>query len=85
MKLTRHEAEAVEYLREWAAEGFPRRVDGSFPTDFLTAMRRLMDVPAEKMDTRRFERALSAGREFDVRLPDNWSWDDTRRAKKLLR
>lgn len=78
------EKRAIEYMREWAREGFPRRVDGSFPTDVLTAMRWIMDVPVEKLGTRKFERAISAGKDFDYVLPSNWTWADTKDAKKIM-
>ena len=85
MRLNSDESEAVEFLREYAREGFPRRVDGSFPSDFLTAMRRLMRVTPADMSIRDFERALSAGKDFDVVLDRRaWSWDDTKRTKEKL-
>jgi hypothetical protein len=67
MRLTPQEAEAVEYLREWVAAGFPKRADGSFPTDFLTAFRRLAKVPSN-INGRRYEDLLAAGPDFDYRL-----------------
>lgn len=69
MRLDKKETEAVEYLREWAHAGFPRRADGSFPVDFLTALRRLMDLP-EGFSARRLEDALAfAGPDGDYVVP----------------
>ncbi len=80
------EAEALAFLREWARAGFPHRADGSFPSDFLTAMRILMELP-DTFSTRRLEEALVAGPDFDyvLRSHSRWSWDDTRRAHEHLR
>lgn len=53
--------EAIGWLREWGAAGFPRRCDGSVPLDYLIAMRRLTGVTVERMPTLCFEAALTGG------------------------
>lgn len=88
-RVTKQEKEAVEWLREWAREGFPRRVDGSFPPDFIAAMYRLCDVTPEQLSYRRFEEALCAGPDFTY-LPRRsgviqWTWDDTVSTREALR
>lgn len=67
MKLSKQEKEAVLWLREWVANGMEKRVDGSFPTDFLTAFRRIADVP-DSLRGRAYEEALIAGPDFDYKL-----------------
>ena len=66
-KLTALEDEAVGYLREWAASGGPKRVDGSFPTDVLTAFRRIARVP-DSVSGRRLEDMLTAFPDADYVL-----------------
>jgi hypothetical protein len=72
MTSKKKEQRAIEYLREWAREGFPKRVDGSFPTDFLTSMSWLMDITREQVPDRDFEELLVAG-------PDMFLGDSERR------
>jgi len=67
MKLTKEEAEAVEWLREWVSWGMRKRADGSFPTDFLTCIRRLGKVP-DTVSSRELEKALVAGPDMDYLL-----------------
>lgn len=88
MKLDREQAEAVEFLQEWARAGFPRRADQSFPTDFLTAMRRIMDLPPkESFSSRRLEQALAyAGPNADHIVPrhHHWTSHDATEARNFL-
>lgn len=61
------DAEALAYLREWAAAGFPKRADGSFPTDFLAAFRRVALV-SDDISTRTLEDRLVAMPDADALL-----------------
>lgn len=69
MKLNEQETEAVE----WVAAGMPKRVDGSFPTDFLTAFRRIAQVP-DSLRGRTYEEALIAGPDFDYASEHHTGW-----------
>lgn len=68
MVVTDEQIEAIEWLQEWAAANFPKRVDGSFPADFITAMRRLMGGAVGEMNYRQMEEALMAGPDIDYKL-----------------
>lgn len=85
-RITPQEDEAIDYLRDWARAGFPRRADGSFPTDFLIAMRRIMDLPQGVPSSRMLEHALCAGPDFDhvMARHRHWSSHDTRAMRDLL-
>lgn len=86
MRLDRKQTEAVEFLREWAKAGFPRRADQSFPHDTLVALKRIMDLP-EDFRIRRLEEALAyAGPDADYILPRHHHWTslDVRMTKDAL-
>jgi len=74
---------AVEYLREYAAAGFPKRADGSFPTDFLTAIRLIAQVPAS-VSSRVLEEALVGVPDGDHRLK-HWRFSAKTDAAKFDR
>ena len=83
MRLTYEEEEAVLWLREWVANGMEKRADGSFPTDFLTAFRRVAKVP-DSLHGRTYENALMAGPDMDFKIKHIHSYrHDTRRALGL--
>lgn len=85
MRLDAPQTEAVEFLREWAHAGFPKRADQSFPTDFLVAMKRVMDLP-EGFSVRRLEDALVACPDGDHGLPRHRQWTsaDVRATREYL-
>lgn len=84
MRTTKHQRESIEYLQEWARAGFPKRVDGSFPTDFLTAVRRLIDVPPEQVSSRDLEELLVAGPDLDYKLGSDRALHWYRRGRELM-
>lgn len=84
MRLSKQEAEAVEYLREWVTAGFPKRADGSFPTDFLAAFRLVAQVPDE-VKGRTYEEALIAGPDFDYASEHHTGWKAMRHYRENVR
>jgi len=79
---TRH-WRAIEYLRQYAAAGFPKRADGSFPTDFLTAMRIIAQIP-DSVSSRALEEALAGIPDGDHRLK-HWRFSAKTDAAKFDR
>lgn len=76
LALSDPEREALDFLRIYASTGFPKRVDGSWDPDFLTAVRRLCLVP-DSVSSRTLENALQAGPDLDYRLGRYcrpWEW-----------